>query len=89
VPAVSIVAGVCGLLGFFLGPLLVGDTPDRYLVLALDLVALTAGGVGIRAALGRRARFDYSVLGILTGAVSLGLYVVYVANPPALPAGGT
>lgn len=89
VPAVSVAAGVCGLLGFFLGPFLVGDTPDHYLVLALDLAALGAGAAGVWAAVRYRARFDWAVLGILTGAVSLGLYAMYLADPPAAPAGGT
>jgi hypothetical protein len=85
----SIVAGVCGLLGLVLGPFLVADTPDRYLVLALDLVALAAGGLGVWTALRFRARFDWAVLGLLAGGVSLGLYLLFVVDPPTAPAGGT
>lgn len=84
----SVVAGFCGLAGFAAGPFLIAGTPGRYLILLADLAALALGGVGLWVALKHRARFDWAVLGLATGGISLLLYLAYVTDPPSA-AGGT
>jgi hypothetical protein len=84
----SLAAGFCGLAGLGAVPFLMAGTPGRYLILIADILALTLGGVGLWAAIRYRARFDWAVLGLVTGGISLFLYVAYVTDPsPA--AGGT
>ena len=84
----SILAAACGLVGFFHGPFLVGDTPDRYAILVADIAPLGLGSVAVWAAVTRSSRLEWAIAGILGGAVSLALYILCVSKPPA-PAGST
>ncbi len=76
---VALVAGLFGVLG---GPFLAGSGAGRYLVLALDLLALAAGALGLWGALRRTARLDYAVAGLIMGAAGLYFWISYVTDPP-------
>jgi len=76
---VALVAGLFGVLG---GPLLMAQGMGRYLVLALDIVALSAGALGLWGALRRAARLDYAVAGLIMGAAGLYFWLSYMSDPP-------
>ena len=76
---VALVAGFFGVLG---GPLLMAQGTSRYLVLALDVLALTAGALGLWGALRRTARLEYAVAGLIMGAAGLYFWISYVSDPP-------
>jgi hypothetical protein len=79
---VALVAGLAGLLA---GPLLAAQSSGRYLILALDIVALAAGALGIWGGVQMKARLDYAIGGVLTGGVSLYFWIATIGAPP----GGT
>jgi hypothetical protein len=76
---VALVAGLFGVLG---GPFLMAQGVGRYLVLALDIVALSAGALGLWGALRRAARLDYAVAGLIMGAAGLYFWLSYMSDPP-------
>ncbi|MEE4275689.1 MAG: hypothetical protein V2J16_07495 [Thermoleophilia bacterium] len=76
---VALVAGLFGVLG---GPFLMGGGPSRYLVLALNVLALAAGALGLWGALRRTARLDYAVAGLIMGAAGLYFWLSYMSDPP-------
>lgn len=76
---VALVAGLFGVLG---GPFLMGGGPSRYLVLALNVLALAAGALGLWGALRRTARLDYAVAGLIMGAAGLYFWLSYMRDPP-------
>ncbi|HSL95116.1 MAG TPA: hypothetical protein VLA35_04265 [Thermoleophilia bacterium] len=76
---VALVAGVFGVLG---GPFLMAQGMGRYLVLALDVLALAAGALGLWGALRRAARLDYAVAGLIMGAAGLYFWLSYMSDPP-------
>jgi hypothetical protein len=76
---VALVAGLFGVLG---GPFLMAQGMGRYLVLTLDIVALSAGALGVWGALRRAARLDYAVAGLIMGAAGLYFWLSYMSDPP-------
>jgi hypothetical protein len=76
---VALVAGLFGVLG---GPFLMAQGLNRYLVLALDVLALAAGALGVWGALRRAARLDYAVAGLIMGAAGLYFWLSYMSDPP-------
>ena len=76
---VALVAGLFGVLG---GPFLMAQGTGRYLVLALDALALTAGALGLWGALRRAARLDYAVAGLIMGAAGLYFWLSSMSDPP-------
>ena len=76
---VAVVAGLFGVLG---GPFLMAQGVGRYLVLALDVLALAAGALGLWGALRRAARLDYAVAGLIMGAAGLYFWLSYMSDPP-------
>jgi hypothetical protein len=76
---VALVAGLFGVLG---GPFLMAQGMGRYLVLVLDVVALSAGALGLWGALRRGARLDYAVAGLIMGAAGLYFWLSYMSDPP-------
>ena len=85
-PDLSPVALAAGVVGLLTGPFLIDDATARYVILAADLVALTFGALAVWVSLKRFGRLDYAVAAIITGGVSLFLWVRYVSDPPQ---GGT
>lgn len=55
---------------------------SRYLVLALDVLALAAGALGLWGALRRAARLDYAVAGLIMGAAGLYFWLSFMSDPP-------
>jgi hypothetical protein len=76
---VALLAGLFGVLG---GPFLMAQGMGRYLVLTLDIVALSAGALGVWGALRRAARLDYAVAGLIMGAAGLYFWLSYMSDPP-------
>ena len=76
---VALVAGLFGVLG---GPLLMAQGMGRYLVLALDVLALAAGALGLWGGLRRAARLEYAVAGLIMGAAGIFFWVSYMIDPP-------
>ncbi|MBN2205731.1 MAG: hypothetical protein JW767_12000 [Thermoleophilia bacterium] len=76
---VALVAGLFGVLG---GPFLMTQGTSRYLVLALDVLALAAGALGLWGALRRAARLDYAVAGLIMGAAGLYFWLSFMSDPP-------
>ena len=76
---VALVAGLFGVLG---GPFLMAQGMGRYFVLALDVLALAAGALGLWGAFRRAARLDYAVAGLIMGAAGLYFWLSYMSDPP-------
>jgi hypothetical protein len=81
-PDLSPVAIVAGIVALVTGPLLVSDPTARYVVLAAAVVALVFGALGAWTSVRRGGRLDYAVAAIITGGVSLYLWIAYVLDPP-------
>jgi hypothetical protein len=79
---------VLGALGFFGGPLLMGGTASRYLVLGADLGALAFGLYAAYAAYRGRTRWDTVVFGVVLAATSLTLWIV-ASRSGVILGGGT
>jgi hypothetical protein len=85
-PDPSTAALLAGLIALVTGPLLTSDPTLRYLVLAAAVTALALGAIGVWTAFRQPGRLDYAAAALVTGGVSLYLWIRYVADPPQ---GGT
>jgi hypothetical protein len=85
-PDPSTAALLAGLIALVAGPLLTADPTRRYLVLAAAVTALVLGAIGVWTALRGPGRLDYATAALVTGGVSLYLWIGYVSDPPQ---GGT
>ena len=83
-PEIAVGAGFAGLL---LYPWLIGLPTARYLILTVDLLALTLGLWLLWRALRRSARYDMAIAALVTSGVSLYLFISYVTGPPPAPGG--
>jgi hypothetical protein len=86
-PDLGTVAVAAGLIGLFAGPILIARSDARLIILVADIVALTLGAWTVWRASRGFAQLDLGIAAILTGGVSLYMYVAYVTGPP--PPGGT
>lgn len=85
-PVAGIVAAAAGFLGLVLYRFLIGDDVLRYIVPALDAVAIALAGwllIGPQ----RRRHWDYALAALFMAGLSLYFFVSYVTGSPA--PGGT
>jgi len=86
-PDLGSIAVAAGLIGLFAGPILIARSEARLIILVADIVALTLGAWTVWGSSRGFARLDMGIAAILTGGISLFMYVAYVTGPP--PPGGT
>lgn len=81
------VAVLAGLVGLLARPFLMADPTARYVVLAAAVIALALGVWSLWGALRHSVGLEMAIAAILTGGVTLFLYISYVAGPPPAPGG--
>jgi len=86
-PDLGTIAVAAGVFGLLAGPFLFARPNARLVVLAADVLALALGMFTVWGASRRSARLDWGVAAIITGGVSLFMYLAYVTDPP--PPGST